>query len=69
MAGIIMNGFIIPQRMKKEWLQQDIEKTSAIIRLDDSNSFEASTLRTVSSEHHRVLQNTPIFSNLHKLGC
>jgi hypothetical protein len=33
---------------------------------DSSNSFEASTLRTVSSEHSRVLQNTPIFSNLHK---
>jgi hypothetical protein len=35
---------------------------------DNSNTFEASTLITVSSEHNRVLQNIPIFSNLHKLG-
>jgi hypothetical protein len=33
-----------------------------------TNNFEASTFGTVSMEYNRVLQNTPIFSNLHKLG-
>jgi hypothetical protein len=32
------------------------------------NNFEDSTLRTVYSEFNRILQNVPIFSNIHKLG-
>jgi hypothetical protein len=39
-----------------------------VIAEDRCNNFEASTLGTVSSEHNRILQNTPIFTNLHKLG-
>jgi hypothetical protein len=35
---------------------------------DDSSNYEASTLRTVSSEYNTILQNTPIFSNLHIMG-
>jgi hypothetical protein len=33
-----------------------------------SNTYEASTLGIVSSEYQRILQNTPIFSNVHKMG-
>jgi hypothetical protein len=39
-----------------------------VIVEEGHNHFEASTLGTVSSEYNRILQNTPIFSNLHKLG-
>jgi hypothetical protein len=35
---------------------------------DGSNNLEDSTLGNVSSEYKRILQNTPIFSNLHKMG-
>jgi hypothetical protein len=34
---------------------------------DATKSFDASALRTVSIEYHRILQITPIFSNLHKI--
>jgi hypothetical protein len=34
-----------------------------------SKHYEASTLRIISREYNRILQITPIFSNLHKLGC
>jgi hypothetical protein len=34
----------------------------------ESNNCEASTLRTVSREYNIILQNTPIFSNLHRIG-
>jgi hypothetical protein len=35
-----------------------------------SNTYEASTstLRTVSREYNIILQITPIFSNLHRMG-
>jgi hypothetical protein len=33
-----------------------------------SNSYEASTLRTISSEYNRILQITPLFSNLNRMG-
>jgi hypothetical protein len=42
--------------------------TPMVIAEDGTNNFEASTFGTVSMEYKRVLQNTPIFSNLHKLG-
>jgi hypothetical protein len=32
-----------------------------------SNNYEASTLRTISRENNRILQITPLISNLHKL--
>jgi hypothetical protein len=32
------------------------------------DGYGTSTLGTVSSEYNKILQNTPIFSNLHKLG-
>jgi hypothetical protein len=37
-----------------------------VIVEDRSINYEASTFRTLSSEYSRVLQNTPIFSNLLK---
>jgi hypothetical protein len=39
-----------------------------VILEDGYNNFEASTLGTISSEFNIILQNTPIISNLHKLG-
>jgi hypothetical protein len=40
-----------------------------VVAEDGYNSFEASILGTVSMlEYHIVLQNTPIISDLHKLG-
>jgi hypothetical protein len=33
-----------------------------------SNNYDASTLRTVCSEYNRLLQNTQIFSKLHRMG-
>jgi hypothetical protein len=33
----------------------------------DSNDYDASTLRNISIEYHRILQNTQLFSNLHKM--
>jgi hypothetical protein len=39
-----------------------------VIAEDGYNNFEDSTLRNLSSQYSRVLKNTPIFSNLHKLG-
>jgi hypothetical protein len=33
-----------------------------------TNNYEAFALRTLSSEYNRILQNTPIFSNVHKMG-
>jgi hypothetical protein len=39
-----------------------------IIAEDDWNNFEASTLGIVyMEEYNRILRNTPILSNLHKL--
>jgi hypothetical protein len=35
---------------------------------DASNNYEGSTLRTVSIEYNRLLQNTPIFSSMHRMG-
>jgi hypothetical protein len=35
---------------------------------DKYNNFAASTLGIVYMEDNRILQITPIFSNLHKLG-
>jgi hypothetical protein len=37
-----------------------------VIVKDGSNNYEASTLRTLSSEYNIILQNTTIFSNLHR---
>jgi hypothetical protein len=40
-----------------------------VIAEDGYNNFEASTLKTLSSQYNMlVLQNIPIFSNLHNLG-
>jgi hypothetical protein len=39
-----------------------------VISEDGTNNCEASTFGTVSMEYNRELQNTTIFSNLHKLG-
>jgi hypothetical protein len=33
-----------------------------------SNNYEGSTLRTVSREYNRILQITPLISNLHRMG-
>jgi hypothetical protein len=35
---------------------------------DESNNYDASTLRTVSIEYKRILKNTQIFSKLHRIG-
>jgi hypothetical protein len=44
-----------------------------VIAEDGSKNYEASTLRTLSSEYSRVLHNTPLFSYLPKferiIGC
>jgi hypothetical protein len=34
-----------------------------------SNNYAASTLRTISREYNIILQITPIFSDLHRMGC
>jgi hypothetical protein len=39
-----------------------------VIVEDVSIDYEESTLRTLSSEYTRILQITPIFSNLHRMG-
>jgi hypothetical protein len=40
-----------------------------VVLLDHAtNKYEASTLRAGYMEYNRLLQNTPIFSNIHKLG-
>jgi hypothetical protein len=39
-----------------------------VIADDDTNNFDASTLRTVCIEYNRILQNTQIFSKLHRIG-
>jgi hypothetical protein len=40
-----------------------------ILMVDDAaNNFEDSILRTGSIEYNIILQNIPIFSNIHKLG-
>jgi hypothetical protein len=41
-----------------------------MVIVDDANNhFDALTLRIVSiDEYHRILQITPIFSNVHQLG-
>jgi hypothetical protein len=33
-----------------------------------SNNYEVSTLRTISREYNIILQITPLFSTLHRLG-
>jgi hypothetical protein len=33
-----------------------------------SNNYEASELRTESREYNKILQISPIFSNLHRIG-
>jgi hypothetical protein len=38
-----------------------------IIVDDATDNFYVNTLRTVSSEYKRILQITPIFTNVHKL--
>jgi hypothetical protein len=35
---------------------------------DVANNSNASTLRTVSREYNRILENTQIFSKLHRMG-
>jgi hypothetical protein len=39
-----------------------------VIGEDFSIDYEESTLRTLSSEYTRILQITPIFSNLGRIG-
>jgi hypothetical protein len=39
-----------------------------VIVEEETNNYEASTIRTVSIEYNRILQITPIFSNLHRMG-
>jgi hypothetical protein len=39
-----------------------------VIMEDISNNYDASTLRTVSIEYNRLLQNTQIFSKVHIMG-
>jgi hypothetical protein len=39
-----------------------------VIVEDLSNNDDAFTLKTLSSEYNRLLQNTQIFSNLYKIG-
>jgi hypothetical protein len=39
-----------------------------VIEDEATNASDAATLRTVSIEHHRILQITPTFSNQHKMG-
>jgi hypothetical protein len=39
-----------------------------VILEDVSINYEESTVRTLSSEYTRILQKTPIFSNLHRMG-
>jgi hypothetical protein len=39
-----------------------------VIVEDVSIKYEESTLRTLSSEYMIILQITPIFSNLHRMG-
>jgi hypothetical protein len=39
-----------------------------VIVHDATNSYEAFTLQNISSEYNRILQITPILSNLHKMG-
>jgi hypothetical protein len=38
-----------------------------VIVEDLSNNYDAFTLRTLSSEYNRLLQNTQIFSKLHRM--
>jgi hypothetical protein len=40
---------------------------AVVIAEDEYNDFEASTLGIVYTEYNRILQITPIFSNLHKM--
>jgi hypothetical protein len=39
-----------------------------VIAEDKSNNCDAFTLRILSSEYNRLLQNTQIFSKLHRMG-
>jgi hypothetical protein len=39
-----------------------------VIGDNDTNNDKASTLRTVSIEYNRMLENTQIFSKLHRIG-
>jgi hypothetical protein len=41
---------------------------SMVIANDDTNHFDAFQFRTVSIEYNRILENTPIFSKLHRIG-
>jgi hypothetical protein len=38
-----------------------------VILEDVANNYDASTLRTVSIEYNRILENTQIFSKLHRM--
>jgi hypothetical protein len=39
-----------------------------VIVEDVTNNFDASTIITVSIEYNKILHNTRIFSNHHKMG-
>jgi hypothetical protein len=39
-----------------------------VIADDDTNNFDAFKFRTVSIEYNRILENTQIFSKLHRIG-
>jgi hypothetical protein len=61
------NWYVNRKRWPKYLTKFPIANLSVWYLRRNYNSYEVSTIGTVSSEYQRILQNTPIFSDHHKM--